>query len=267
MACCRPPVGVRLVSSSSASAATAICFASPRTEGSPRARSGVTNRVREGCFPGSCRTAVTTSISHPNRDRWATCTSEASTSPVERGKVVAQVGSNAMYAAGHLLYVIGNSLMAQAVRPRTPDGRRGDSHRRPDPELLHRLNYGATVGGFTVSTTGWLLHHAGARRTSTLRWMNRDGTPGATLSDGFTLVGGVEFSPNRLQLAVSDNPENGAGSDVWMVRLDPGTEFGTKIQFTSDPASDQNPIFTPKRQDDDLELHTERWERSVPQAR
>jgi Tol biopolymer transport system component len=70
--------------------------------------------------------------------------------------------------------------------------------------------------------------------------MNRDGTPGATLSDGFTLVGGVEFSPNRLQLAVSDNPENGASADVWMVPVDPGP----KIQFTSDPASDQNPIFT-----------------------
>ena len=161
--------------------------------------------------------------------------------PNRTGTIVARVNSNAMYAAGHLLYLSGNTLNAQPF-----DVARLETEGEAVPIVDRIPNYsfsqiGGPVGAFTVSTTGLLLHYAGAGRTSSLRWVDGDGRRGATLSDPVTQFGSIAFSPNRSRLAASINQERGIGSDLWIVDV----AGGHKTPFTFDPAHDSNPIFSP----------------------
>jgi len=90
---------------------------------------------------------------------------------LESSKLIDAADSGAVYSAGHLLFLLGSLLMAQAFDL----GRLklfGDAF-----PVVENVPGGGrlTMGGFSASPRGLLLHGTGSRYISDLTWFDRKG--------------------------------------------------------------------------------------------
>ena len=146
---------------------------------------------------------------------------------------IAAARSSAMYSpTGHLLYVKGNTLVAQRFDPSTL---RVSGAPAPIADQI-AFNAATARATFSVSQTGVLVYRATAE--SELTWFDRDGRPLGRIGTPATYVG----------FAVSP-----AGSHVAAVRLDRQTGLahiwildaaGGERRLTVDPAWEAHPVWS-----------------------
>jgi len=142
----------------------------------------------------------------------------------------------AVYASGHLLYVLDGTLMAH---PFDPDGARTVSAPFPIAErVLHDGSYDRSV--FAVSNNGVLVYEIGGEAEgSRLVWFDRDGRELGQLGDP-ALFTTPTISPDGRLVAVQI--DDGEGSDdLWLLDV----ERNVRTRFTFDPEPDTFPVWSP----------------------
>ena len=147
--------------------------------------------------------------------------------------------SHGVYAAGHLFFVRGESLVAQ---PFDADAR------RPNGAPL-RLAAQTAVdrpfqrGMFSVSETGRLAYRQTARTPSVLTWLDRQEKPLGTAGDPGVFFN-LDLSPDERWVAVSRLKDVGARTqvDIWLMDL---ARAGSGSRLTDDPAWDFDPAWSP----------------------
>jgi dipeptidyl aminopeptidase/acylaminoacyl peptidase len=140
--------------------------------------------------------------------------------------------NSALYASGYLLYLRGDTLMAQAFDPERGQ-LKGDS--RAVAEHV------ATVPGrrlVNASENGILIYHTGAANEKRFTWFNRAGQNlGVTgeAEDYFDL----RLSPDGAKLASNAGSPN---SEIWVDEL----ARGVRTRLTIDPDTDHGiPVWSP----------------------
>ena len=134
--------------------------------------------------------------------------------PTEPGRLLLQGGSNAKYARDHLIFLRGNTLMAQPF-----DVTSLNLHGEAVPlaeqvEMAAQSDFG-TAGAFTVSDTGTLAYQAGSSVIrSQLIWFDRTGKQLSVLGDAADYAE-VELSKDsRRARAKARAPGVAAGVEV-----------------------------------------------------
>jgi dipeptidyl aminopeptidase/acylaminoacyl peptidase len=146
-----------------------------------------------------------------------------------------------MYTQGHLVYVRDGALVAQ---PFDPVRLALTGEAVPVGEDIQRVLNSGTVGVFSVSETGLLAYRTGAPADYQLRWLDRGGR--VLFADGGRpatrgAYRAVAISPDGTRAATEyHETADGNPFDIWLV--DAG---GARTRFTSDPASDTMPVWSP----------------------
>jgi Tol biopolymer transport system component len=148
------------------------------------------------------------------------------------------VASNwaAAYAAGHLLYVEANTLMARPFDL--------SSLEFSGEPVVVAERIGVSTSGFSalsVSHTGSLAYGAPMVDTGQLTWVDRSGKAGATVG---AEAGYIDFrlSPDEQRLAVTIfDPATGT-PDIWLADL---TRANASSKLTSNPWTDAGPVWSP----------------------
>ncbi len=156
--------------------------------------------------------------------------------PGKAGKVVAQAQSPTVYAQGHLLFLRGNTLMAQPF-----DVARLETTGEAMPvaeEVATFLNQ-LRSGGFAVSPAGLLAYAAGASAGQTqLIWKDRQGKVLGNLGERISITGNIAISPDQKSVAVAFGSP---ALDVWIY----DTARGLPTRFTFDPSTEREPVWSP----------------------
>ncbi len=142
--------------------------------------------------------------------------------------------SNAMYSRGHLLFLRGDTLVAQ---PFDPDRLQftGDA-----VSLDARVaTFGGEVGAFSASETGTLIYREPRDEAPNrqLVWIDRTGKTVRATDDEFPMGSGVKLSPNGKQVAFTE----GNPPDIFLYDL----ERRVKTRLTTDNATDHSPVWSP----------------------
>jgi Tol biopolymer transport system component len=144
--------------------------------------------------------------------------------------------SNAIYSQGHLLFLLGSTLMAQRF-----DAERREISGEPFP-VAEEIQIQGNAGIFSASNNGVLVYRAGdSLAGGELSWMDRSGKALSTLGDPGS-YGDLELSPDgkRLALSVRSSVVSNAQTDVWIIEID----RNVRTRFTSDPAAEAGPRWT-----------------------
>jgi Tol biopolymer transport system component len=152
-------------------------------------------------------------------------------------KLLVPGGSNAKYAAGYLLYLREQTLMAQSF-----DVGRHELAGDPIPVAEGVATGGLTgrLGAFTVSDGGALAFQRGlAGDLSQLVWVDRTGRQLGTVGDRGD-YGDLQLSPDGQRAAVSF-AETGGNYDIWVIDL----TRGLRTRFTFDPRPENGSIWSP----------------------
>ena len=156
------------------------------------------------------------------------------------GKVVVEARanpSNAVYAQGHLLYLVDNAtLMAQPfdLKHLTTTG-------EAVPVAENIQSVGAQRRGvFSVSESDLLVYQAGGESLKQFIWFDRRGKQLATLGDPGAFVN-LHFSPDRKNVAVSIADRGTGNRDIWLYDV----ARTLRTRFTFDPAVEQEAIWSP----------------------
>ena len=151
-------------------------------------------------------------------------------------KRLLQAHSSAEYAAGHLLFVRENTLVAQGFDI-TRLELKGDA--LPIAEQVPRNPQNGRAM-FSVSENGVLALRAGGLVQNQLIWFDREGKQlGAVTSLGSYFSPSLSADEKRVAVRNSDFQTNNA--DIWLIDL----ERGVPIRFTTDPAIDSFPAWSP----------------------
>ena len=153
-------------------------------------------------------------------------------------KRVLQVHSSAVYAPpGYLLFVRDTALMAQRFDADTLDVE-GDAFPVAEQAVRNPI-IGRAM--FSVSENGLLVMRTGALINNQLMWFDRAGKQLAAVTPPGA-YNAPALSPNGKQIAVSRvDLQSGTTADIWLIDI----ERGTQIRFTTDPASDTFPSWSP----------------------
>jgi serine/threonine protein kinase len=121
--------------------------------------------------------------------------------------------SNAIYAAGRLLFIRENSLMAQPFDPAA-------GKFTGEPRVLQEgAHYDGSIwrANLSVSDNGMMVYASGALTgTQSLTWFDRNGKSTGTVGEPGAFQE-LELSPDEKKLAVTD--ANSAASAVWLYDL------------------------------------------------
>ena len=143
---------------------------------------------------------------------------------------------NAAYAPpGFLLFLRNETLMAQ---PFDADGLQLTGEPFPVAEHV-AYNLGLGRGAFSVSENGVLAYRSGSGQTNQPLWFDRGGKQIGSLGAAglyFTLW----LSPDERQAAVDRTDTQTGTNDIWLF-----DSRGIPSRFTTDPASDSNPLWSP----------------------
>jgi len=152
-------------------------------------------------------------------------------------KVLVKSETMAVYASGHLLFLRGQTLMAQPFNPS-----RLELSGEPVPIAEHVAVSGATVRAvFSASNTGTLIYQSGDTSGGwNLVWWDRDGKQISSIprSDRFL---GPRLSPDGTKMAVEIFAGTQGIGDIWIFDL----TRGTSTRLTFGPYSQGNPIWSP----------------------
>jgi Tol biopolymer transport system component len=147
-------------------------------------------------------------------------------------------GSNPKYASGHVLFMRGQTLMAQSFNLETL-ALAGEA-----VPLAEQIQVGGSTGengGFSVSQTGMLVYQTGAEeQRSQLTWFDRAGKRLTTVGEPADQMS-VALSPDGTRVVVSLSDATRRGRDLWVYDL----QRGLRTRFTFDPASEVTGTWTP----------------------
>ncbi len=144
--------------------------------------------------------------------------------------------TNAVYAGGHLLFMRGQSLMAQRFDVRKAE-LSGDPMLVADPVAIPP---GIPIGDFTASENGVLAYRPGSAGRTQLVWFNRSGQRLKTVGEPAE-YSNPALSPDQKRVAVSIRDPQTRTRDIWIIDL----ERGTSSRFTFDPSDESNPTWSP----------------------
>jgi serine/threonine protein kinase len=133
----------------------------------------------------------------------------------------------AQYASGHLLFLRGQTLMAQVFNPG-----RMELSGEPQPIAEHVAVNGSTIRAmFSASETGTLVYQSGEASTGwDLVWFGRDGKPIETVAQASRYIG-PSLSPDGTRFVVSIFVGNQGIADNWIFDLARTTR--TRMTFSS----------------------------------
>ena len=162
-------------------------------------------------------------------------------------KTIGTTDTNAVFSRGYLLFLREGTLMAQ---PFDAASLSTTGEAVPIAEQVEALLNSRSVGVFTSSATGLLVYRSDiskVRDQARLTWFDRKGSVLESIGDlGHHFS--VAISPDGKRVA-EQRVESGAGgsarnnaSDIWLYDLTRGAG-GTR--FTSDPANDGGPVWSP----------------------
>jgi Tol biopolymer transport system component len=147
-----------------------------------------------------------------------------------------EADSDAIYSAGFLLFLRGDTLMAQLFDARNlqiaGEALPVVEHVQASPAFSH--------GAFSASSNG-LLVYAGGNAEFELRWFDRKGNRTASLGDPAQFFR-LDFAPDRRNLAVSVT--TGSNMDIWLYDV----ARGLPTRFTFDPANEWQAVWSPDGQ-------------------
>jgi Tol biopolymer transport system component len=147
-------------------------------------------------------------------------------------------GSNPRFGNGHLVFVRGNTLLAQ---PFDPDRLTLSGQPVPLVEQL-QVSFGGTTGAagsFSVSGSGVLVYQPALVSRSRLTWFDRAGTVLGTLAEPDD-YDDVALSPDGGRVAISVLDRSQATRDLWAIDV----ARGVRDRLTSDPGDDFAPNWT-----------------------
>jgi eukaryotic-like serine/threonine-protein kinase len=148
-------------------------------------------------------------------------------------RLLLRTRSNAAFAAGRLLYMRGDDLVAQRFDP--------DSHALDGEavRVAEQVSYdpGFFHGAFAASDR-LLLYQHGSPAQSRLVWIKRDGSPDGEASEPETYFGVALAPPSVGNVAAVSI---GDPADVWLIDFD----RGVRTRITSDPWEENNAIWSP----------------------
>jgi len=143
--------------------------------------------------------------------------------------------SNAIYAAGHLLFMRENTLMAQPFDPSA-------GKFTGEPKAVHEnVQYDASVwrANLSVSENGMMVFvSGGVSGTENLAWYDRTGKQVGTVGEPGSYQE-LDLSADDKKLAVTDS--NAAASAVWIYDL----EGKPKTKITYNSGVSRNPTWSP----------------------
>jgi serine/threonine protein kinase len=151
-------------------------------------------------------------------------------------KIIAQADSNAVYSAGHLLFLREDTLLAQ---PFDLKALAASGEASPVVEHVESALNPGTFGFFTVSATGTLAYQTGrGAQGLQLTWFDRTGKVVGTVGTprDFSTI---DLSPDRKTLAVGGRV--GTNLDIWLFDV----TRGLPTRFTFDPADESDPVWSP----------------------
>jgi Tol biopolymer transport system component len=141
------------------------------------------------------------------------------------------------YAPGHLLFARGESLMAQPfdLKDLKLSGEPFATGEQVAPETI-------IVGQalFSVSDNGVLAFRSTSLSGDQLQWLDRGGKKLGTIGS-LGEYSNPALSPDGKQVAVGRRDPATRTRDVWLFDL----TRGTTSRFTTDPAEDINPVWSP----------------------
>jgi len=150
-------------------------------------------------------------------------------------RLLLQTDSGAQYAAGHLLYIWQNNLMAQPFDPAT--GKLTGTAETVAQQVSYDND--RWIGSFAAADSGALLYVTGVLfGAAQLEWVDRTGKETGRIGD----AGGYlwpALSPDGQRAAVSLS--SGRTVDIWVIEL----ARGTKTRVTFDDASHITPTWSP----------------------
>jgi eukaryotic-like serine/threonine-protein kinase len=143
--------------------------------------------------------------------------------------------SNAIYAAGRLLYIRDNTLMAQPFDPAA-----GKFTGEPKA-LQENVQYDNSVwrANLSVTDNGMMVYVSGALTgTQSMTWYDRSGKQTGTVGDPGAFQE-LELSPDDKQLVVTD--ANSAAASIWLYDL--GGKPRSKLTYNSGVS--RSPVWSP----------------------
>jgi Tol biopolymer transport system component len=155
-------------------------------------------------------------------------------SPGERRRLVPD-RSIVSFAAGHMLFVRGQTLLAQRL-----DGSTGQpaGEAYAVAEGVEMWN-DAGLGVFSASRDGLVVYRPARPRETQLAWVDRNGQRLGTIGEP-QLYGQLALSPEGTHAAV-ELPDAAGRYDIWIVEL----TRGVPSRLTFDPADDRDPVWSP----------------------
>ena len=163
--------------------------------------------------------------------------------PAAPGQVVVRASSSAVFSRGQLLFLRGDTLMAQAFDLQTFTVS-GDV--TPIAEAIPTVFVTSRVGAFSASANGMLAYYstpASTAPTQTLAWVDRAGKLLAQVGDPVWQIGNIGMSPDGQVAAVAVADGRGE-EDIFIYEL----ERGIPTRFTFFQGSDRNPAWAPDGQ-------------------
>jgi Tol biopolymer transport system component len=144
-----------------------------------------------------------------------------------------EADSDAIYSAGYLLFLRGDTLMAQ---PFDPSNLRLSGEALPVVEGVQSSQY-SSLAAFSASVSGLLAYAAGSAEFE-LGWFDRKGNRIGSLGEP-AQFNRLHFSPDRKNLAV--NITTGSNTDIWLYDV----ARGLRTRFTFDPATELDAVWSP----------------------
>ena len=159
--------------------------------------------------------------------------------PGEPGKLLVQGGSNAQYAQGHLIFLRGSTLVAQAFDvSRLELG--GEATPLTEQTQISNMTGTVSGGAFTVSEDALAYQTVSSAVRSQLVWFDRAGKQIAVLGDQADYRD-VSLSPDSARVAVSRiDPERGT-HDLFIYDV----LRGLRERFTVDSGDEWAPSWSP----------------------
>ena len=153
------------------------------------------------------------------------------------GRLLLNGGSNAKYAQGYILFMLGRTLMARPF-----DAERLVFTGEPVP-VADQVDIGGSTGqsgAFSVSETGVLVYQTGgANAGSQIVWLDRSGTQTGVVQEGADF-GDLELSPDETRLVVS-LPSADRTRDIWIINL----SQGNRLPFTRGSREEFAAVWSP----------------------